>query len=133
MRRELVWSGVVGLASVVAGAIYGCGENSSGDCSDNGTCPVTDANAPMPDTGSAVPDTGAMVDAGVDATVEADASTDATVMDSAVAPDGGGGDGYRDPGVGPARARGKEETMERGPKGRGARRAASPASRAPLR
>jgi hypothetical protein len=85
MRREFVWSGIVGLASVVAAAVYGCGENSSGDCSDNGTCPSTDASGP--DAGSGTPEAAAMADGGVDATV--DAGSDGSAVDSSVAADGG--------------------------------------------
>ncbi|HSY21804.1 MAG TPA: hypothetical protein VK841_06805, partial [Polyangiaceae bacterium] len=87
MRREFVWSGVVGLASVVAAAGYGCGENSSGNCSDNATCPPNDATAPMPDGGEGTPEASGTDDGGVDATL--DGGSDGSAVDGSVAADAG--------------------------------------------
>src|SRR5580692_2700167 len=69
MRRELAWIGLsTGLLSVLAVAAYGCGQTSSGSCTDNGTCAAMDAGAdqttPSLESGA---EAEAAVDAGADA------------------------------------------------------------------
>src|SRR5271170_2341629 len=79
MRRELAWIGLsTGLLSVLAVAAYGCGQTSSGSCTDNGTCAE-------------------MMEAGDDQTtpsVESGAEAEASDAGADVADAGDGFDGY---------------------------------------